>query len=313
MSNILIIKHGSLGDIVQISGVLKDIRQAYNNEKIFILTTTPYVELLTRCPYLDGVLIDRRLPLWNIYYLLKLRKMISKFNFTKVYDLQNSSRTSFYRKYLLDAKNWSSAEIILKKENKKKYFNNEGVLERFKLQLEKSDIKAQHCLRPDFTWACINVDQIINKYSGKELILILPFSSPKLSHKQWPYFNNLIKIIKSKHLNFDVVVAPGSNEMESVKKFDAICITNNQKALNIMELAGLIKKSSFVIGNDTGPAHMAAHLGKKGLVLFGYHTTAKKVSIETDNFKAMTVDDLDNLSAENVYSNIKSKLEQITR
>jgi hypothetical protein len=58
---------------------------------------------------------------------------------------------------------------------------------------------------------------------------------------------------------------------------------------------------------------MAAHLGKKGLVLFGYHTSAKKVSIETDNFKALTVDDLNNLSAENVYSNIKSKLEQITR
>ena len=31
-----------------------------------------------------------------------------------------------------------------------------------------------------------------------------------------------------------------------------------------MELAGLIKKSSFVIANDTGPAHMVAHLGKRG-------------------------------------------------
>ena len=31
-----------------------------------------------------------------------------------------------------------------------------------------------------------------------------------------------------------------------------------------MELAGLIKKSKFVISNDTGPAHMAAHLGKRG-------------------------------------------------
>ena len=33
MSNILIIKHGSLGDIAQISGVLKDIREAHNNDK----------------------------------------------------------------------------------------------------------------------------------------------------------------------------------------------------------------------------------------------------------------------------------------
>ena len=36
MSNILIIKHGSLGDIVQISGVLKDIRKTHINEKIFM-------------------------------------------------------------------------------------------------------------------------------------------------------------------------------------------------------------------------------------------------------------------------------------
>ena len=119
MSNILIIKHGSLGDIVQISGVLKDIRVTHNDKKIFILTTLPYVEILSRCPYLDGVLLDRRLPRWNIYYLLKLKKMLDKYNFSHVYDLQNSSRTSFYRKYLFSITNWSSAEITLKKIKKK--------------------------------------------------------------------------------------------------------------------------------------------------------------------------------------------------
>ena len=74
MSNILIIKHGSLGDIAQISGVLKDIRETHKDKKIFILTTTPYVELLSRCPFLDGVLVDRRLPRWNIFYLIRLKK-----------------------------------------------------------------------------------------------------------------------------------------------------------------------------------------------------------------------------------------------
>ena len=48
MSNILIIKHGSLGDIAQISGVLRDIRENHHDKKIFILTTLPYVELLIR-------------------------------------------------------------------------------------------------------------------------------------------------------------------------------------------------------------------------------------------------------------------------
>jgi len=102
-----------LGDIAQISGVIRDIRETYNKEKILILTTFPYVELLSRCPYVDGVLIDKRLPRWNILYLLKLKKMINKFNFSYVYDLQNSSRTSFYRRYLFNITNWSSTKTTL--------------------------------------------------------------------------------------------------------------------------------------------------------------------------------------------------------
>ena len=121
----------------------------------------------------------------------------------------------------------------------------------------------------------------------------------------------MIKIIKSKHTDCEIVIAPGPNEMKEAKKINATLITNNNKALNIMELAGLIKKSSFVVANDTGPAHMAAHLGKSGVVLFGYHTTPQKVSIETDKFKALTVNKLKDLSAEDVYSEIKSQLELI--
>jgi len=45
MSNILIIKHGSLGDIAQISGVLRDIRETYHDKKIYIFTATILLQL----------------------------------------------------------------------------------------------------------------------------------------------------------------------------------------------------------------------------------------------------------------------------
>ena len=311
MSNILIIKHGSLGDIAQISGVLRDIRETHSDKKIFILTTFPYVQLLSQCPYLDNVLIDKRLPRWNILYLIKLKKMLSRFDFSHVYDLQNSSRTSFYRKYLLNISNWSSAETILKKNEKKKDFYNEPVLERFKIQLDSSNIKTNYTLKPNFSWARVNVDKIVNQYFSKKFILLFPFCSPELSHKKWLYFNDLIKIIKSKHLNFEIAIAPGPSEIEEARKIESISIINKDKSLNIMELAGLINKASYVIANDTGPAHMAAHLGQRGIVLFGYHTTPKKVSIETDKFKAITVDNLKHLAAGKVYSEIKRELELI--
>ena len=164
MSNILIIKQGSLGDIVQISGVLKDIRENHPEDKIFILTTAPYVELLSVCPYVDGTIVDRRLPRWNILYLIKLKKLLSKFDFSYVYDLQNSPRTSFYRRFLLNITNWSSTDTILKKGEKKRDFDNESVLERFKIQLEHSNVKTNNTLKPDFSWAADNVDKIVNKY-----------------------------------------------------------------------------------------------------------------------------------------------------
>ena len=60
----------------------------------------------------------------------------------------------------------------------------------------------------------------------------------------------------------------------------------------------------FVVGNDTGPAHMTAHLGSKGIAVFGSHTTAHKVSIERKNFKAIQVSDLSKLSADNVFEKL---------
>ena len=122
---------------------------------------------------------------------------------------------------------------------------------------------------------------------------------------------DLIRILRRKHSEFEIVIAPNYSEIEEAKMFDATLITNNNKPLNIMELAGLIRKSSYVVSNDTGPAHMTAHLDKDGLALFGYHTSPKKVSIETEKFKSLTVDKLEDLSAESVYLKIKEKLELI--
>ena len=309
MSNILIIKHGSLGDIVQISGVLRDIREYHKDKKIFILTTRPYIELLGRCPYLDGALLDKRLPRWNVIYLMKLKKSLKKYNFSHVYDLQNSSRTSFYRRFLFNVSNWSSTDTKIK--SAEQVSENESVLERFKIQLNNSNVETKYTLKPDFSWACINVDKIVNKFLGKKYILFFPFCSPGLSHKKWPYFNELANIIKSKHSNFEIAIAPAPQEMEEAMKIDSLVITNNKNSLDIMELAGLISKASYVVANDTGPAHMAAHLNKEGTVLFGKHTTAKKVSIETDKFKAISVEDLHSLSAEKVYLEINKKLDLI--
>ena len=83
---------------------------------------------------------------------------------------------------------------------------------------------------------------------------------------------------------------------------------DNGKALDISQLSSIIKDSTFVVGNDTGPAHLAAHLNANGLTLFGSHTTAYKVSIERENFKAIQVSDLNKLTPEKVFEKLSSSL-----
>ena len=192
------------------------------------------------------------------------------------------------------------------KDKSKNEFDKNPVLERFEHQLRSSNLKTFYTMKPDFNWACSNIDDIKKKFSLDKYFLLFPFCSPHLSIKKWPYFNELIELIK-KNFNkeFKIVIAPGPSEINEAKESKAITVSDNGKILSISQLASLIKDSSFVVANDTGPAHMAAHLNVKGLTLFGKHTTAYKVSIERENFKPIQVESLEKLSAEKVFERIK--------
>ena len=308
MSNILIIKHGSLGDIAQACGAIQDISENHKDDEVHLLTTKPYFDLFKKNPHISNVILDKRLSRLNLIYLYSLMKNIKKYKFSKVYDLQNSSRTSFYKKILFPKATkdtWSSTKTTLPEGTTKEDFDKDSVLSRFDHQLKSSGINTNYTLKPDFSWSLSDISQIKNYYELDRYILLFPFCSPHLSLKKWPYYNDLISMINEKTENkFKVVTAPGPGEIKDASSINALCILDNGKALDVSQLAMLIKDSSFVVANDTGPAHMSAHLGVKGLALFGSHTTAYKVSIETENLKSIQVNDLSKLSVNKVFEKL---------
>ena len=312
MSNILIIKHGSLGDIAQASGAIQDISENHKDDQIYLLTTKPYMELFKRNPFIDKVILDKRLPKYNLIYLYFLMRELKKYKFTKVFDLQNSSRTKFYKNILYPKANheiWSSSYTTLPIDIDKDKFDKKSVLERFDHQLRTSNLITKNTSKPNFNWASTEIMKIKDQYNLEKYILLFPFCSPHLTSKKWPYYNDLIKLINNKFDNeYKIAVAPGPNEINDVKNLNALALLDDGKALDILQLTSIIKESSFVVANDTGPAHIAAHVGAKGLTLFGKHTTAYKVNIERENFKAIQVEDLNNLSAEKVFERVVKSL-----
>ena len=312
MSNILIIKHGSLGDITQACGAIQDISENHINDDVYLLTTKPYLDLFKKNKSIKDVILDKRLSRYNLIYLYSLMKTIKKYKFTKVYDLQNSQRTSFYKRILFPNSNlnvWSSSETTLPTGISKDEFDKKPVLDRFNHQLQTSGIITNHTMVPDFSWSCSDISKIKSEYRLENYIILFPFASPHLTSKRWPYYNNLINLIQEKYNDgYKIVVAPGKDEINEAKKINALCILDNGKALDISQLSSLIKISSFVVANDTGPAHMAAHLKAKGLALFGSHASAFLQSIERENFKSIQVSDLNKLSAEKVFEKLSLAL-----
>jgi hypothetical protein len=68
----------------------------------------------------------------------------------KVFDLQNSSRTRFYKRFFFKNTYCSNSEISLKKGEKKSEFSKLPVLDRMKLQLENSGLSVSFHFKTRF-------------------------------------------------------------------------------------------------------------------------------------------------------------------
>ena len=310
MSNILIIKLGSLGDLIQANGAIHDIKNSFKNSKVLLLTSRGYLEFMSGCPYIDGVILDKRLPRWNFFYLYSLKKLLEKYKFSHVFDLQNSNRTKFYKKFILNKPIWSSSETSLNEGEKLSDFNDDTVLNRIEKQLTKSDVKIKNTKLIDLSWSLKDISRNLKQYTNGEYILIFPFCSKKHSQKKWPYFSELIVKIKELYKNkYPILVAPGPGEINEAKELKAKIVLDNNQPIKLNFLVSLINSAKYIISNDTGPAHICSHLNKKGLALFGSHTTAEKVNIGNTNFKTISVNQLSELKVSDVMKNIQNNLD----
>ena len=95
MSNILIIKYGSLGDLIK--QMAQCVIKNHLKTRALLLTSRPYLELMSECPYIDGVILDKRLPRWNLFYLLDLRRLLLKYQF--LFYHKKFYRTKFIKIY----------------------------------------------------------------------------------------------------------------------------------------------------------------------------------------------------------------------
>jgi len=310
--NILIIKHGAFGDIIQSEGAFRDIRENHAGATITALTAPAYAKILERCPWIDRVMIDPRPPRWRLGALRALRRKLRDQRFDIVYDLQNSSRTAFYYRWFLRGTPWSGTAPGCSHPHRAPNPKAIPSLERFAGQLRDAGLTVRHTLDPDVSWMADNVAPVLAEAGIAEpYIVLIPGSSARHPHKRWPHYADLARRLIAD--GFSVVTVPGPDEIELCRGLPATAlparVVIDGNFLNWFQLAGVLKGAAFVVGNDTGPSHLAAHLGVPGLALFGSHTAAALTGIERPRFGVLEVDDLAALGTARVHDALRAALE----
>ena len=72
MKKILIIKHGSFGDVILSLYPIFSIKNYFKNANITILTDSKYEEIFKCIPFINNVKIDNRVSVFSIIQNVKL-------------------------------------------------------------------------------------------------------------------------------------------------------------------------------------------------------------------------------------------------
>lgn len=298
VQRLLVIKHGAFGDVIQSFGALEDIRTNFPNAKICILTEPAFKKIFDRCDNVDQVMLDRRLPRWRLDGLLGLKKSFSDFDPDMVIDLQNSSRTSFYRRYLLPSPKWSY--IADARDPSAKYPKSMPSFERLAGQLTDAGLALNKTRSPDISWLANDVTEILQKAGvDKPFVTLIPGCSARHPQKRWPYYAELAQRFLDG--GYEVVTVPGPDEIDLCNSLPGKTLVGDG-FLNWFDLAGILQKSAFVVGNDTGPTHIAVHLNRPGLALFGPHASAHSTGVLGRRLEVLECPDLALLDVGEVYS-----------
>lgn len=251
---VLVIRHGALGDICLTFQAFAAIRRQHANDEITLLTSALYAPLLRASPWFDKIEIDQRPDWWNLSGLLRLKRQLAGFD--KVYDLQTSGRSTRY--YALAGKPaWSGIArgcAYPDAANRTTLHTRERLAQQLSLAGLATPLPGS-----DLSW----LETDISAFSlPSRYVVLVPGGSPHRTEKRLPAerFHELLPFLPA-----PAVIVGTAGEGPLAKVIGGINLAGKT---GFFELATVLKGAMLVIGNDTGPLHLAATLGVPCISLF---------------------------------------------
>ncbi len=269
MANILVIKLSSLGDLFFALPAFQAIRRHHAGDRLVLLTGARFVPLMQRTGLFDDVWGDRRPRWWQIGALLDLRQRLRGGAFDLVYDLQWSQRSDLYLGLLKQARTFGvtpqAGMVYAGRRDRKPIRQRQAEFLRL---AGIANVPA-----PDLGFLAADTA----RYDlPARFALLAPGSSKANLDRRWPLscFATLARGLLEQGLTPVLLCGPDERDLAAGLKAAVPAVRDIDS--NLDEIASLARQAAVVIGNDSGPTHLAALAGCPVVLLVGPATDPEK-------------------------------------
>lgn len=278
-SRILVIRLGALGDLVMCFAAFNAIRAAHPHAKIALLTGAAFANFARLMPWFDEVIIDPRPACWNVPAWWRLVSRVQRFAPTHVFDLQGKRRQNVLFHLLDTARHlrhdkemvWSGAAKGCSHPRPWPPRPDMHWTEFLAAQLAAAGVPHVAADSKALAW----LDAPLNKFAlPPRYALLIAGCSPQHPHKRWlpRGFAELADRLADAGI---VSLAIGTHhDAAAIAAITALScnVVNLTGKTTLPELAALARGATCVIGNDTGPVHVAAAVGARVVALLSGKT-----------------------------------------
>lgn len=302
LNRVLVIKLGALGDFLFALGPMQAIRRHHSGARLTLLTRDAYRDLAAASGLFDEIWTDPA-PRLNPLAWLALRARLRGGRFDRVYDLQTSDRTAGYFRLIGGARGpeWSGRVPGCSHRHVYPTPSPLHTVERQREQLAIAGIDTVPLADLGF----LNAD-IAARLPARPFALLIPGASAGRPAKRWPVerFAALAAALDAQGIGSAVAGTAGEGDLAAAIQARAPEALDLTGATDLAELAAYARAARLVVGNDTGPTHLAALAGAPTLALFSADSDPARTGPRGPRTRWLRRDTLDALEVETVLSEI---------
>jgi ADP-heptose:LPS heptosyltransferase len=277
---VLVIKFGGLRDFVQALAAAKVIRDYHFGARIMLLTADEYKGFAEKCPFFDTVEVAGNAS--DPQQIAQVIRRVRKAKFDMVYDLECSARTNqFYLGLKPWPPRWSGTASNCSHPYNDPERDRIHKIDRFADQLHAAGLgppggwPAGGGPLPDLSWVRMSHRDPPRLQPGffslkQPYVLLIPGADVERPDHLWPIekYSELSRQLVARGLGVAVIGGPAEREIGvSINRAEPKA-RNLVSRTDLFQVAALAERAAAVVGDDSGPMHIAAAAGAPCVVLY---------------------------------------------